>query len=137
MKNYRSIFWIFLGSLFAFKLPAQSEVVLSGPLQQMLSTFAAKNKEQETIKAWRIQVAAVSDRREMESEKSRFENIFPDMELEWTYDNPYYLLKLREAAFKDKLAAYNLLHRIKRRYPSALLVLDDVKPEKVLNNPGF
>lgn len=133
--------YFFLGAL-VFLLPekdlgAQNEIIMSASVQQMLNTFAARNKGQETIKAWRIQVAAVSDRRDMENEKTRFENIYPDLRLEWIYDNPYYILKLRDAAFKEKLEAYNLLHRIKRRYPSALLVLDDVKPEKVLNNPDF
>ena len=104
---------------------------------ECLRVFAAKNKSQETIKAWRIQVVAVSDRREMENEKSRFENIYPTMRLEWIYDNPYYILKLRDAAFKEKLDALNLLHRIKHRYPAALVVLDDVKPEKVFSNPDL
>ena len=124
-------------SLVSETLKAQSEVILSPSVADMLATFATKNKSQETIKAWRIQVAAVSDRRDMENEKSRFENIYPNLRLEWIYDNPYYILKLRDAAFKERLQAYNLLHRIKRRYPSAILVLDDVKPEKVLNNPNY
>jgi hypothetical protein len=118
-------------------MTAQSEVIRSPEIDRMLAVFAAKNKSQETIKAWRIQVVAVSDRREMENEKSRFENIYPTMRLEWIYDNPYYILKLRDAAYKEKLDALNLLHRIKHRYPAALLVLDDVKPEKVFSNPDL
>ncbi len=113
---------------------AQNEVRLSTEIDQMLTVFATKNKNQETIKAWRIQLAALSDRREMEIEKSRFENVYPYLELEWIYDNPYYILKLKNAAFKEKLHALNLLHRIKLRYSSALLVLDDVTPEKLLYN---
>lgn len=137
IRQCRMVFFLVLVFFVFSRVEAQSEVVINPTIQQMLSNFAAKNKAQETIRAWRIQVAALSDRREMENEKTRFENIYPYMELEWTYDNPYYILKLRDAAFKDKLTAYNLLHRIKQRYPSALLVLDDVKPEKVLNNPDY
>jgi hypothetical protein len=116
---------------------AQNEVTLSPEIDRMLTIFASRNKSQETVKAWRIQLAAFSDRREMENEKSRFQNIYPQMQLEWNYDNPYYILKLKNAAFKEKLDALNLLHRIKSRYPSALLVLDDVKLEEVLNNPNY
>ena len=113
---------------------AQNVLTKSPELERMLSVYAQKNKSQETIKAWRIQVAALSDRREMEKEKTRFENIFPYYRLEWIYDNPYYILKVKDATFKQKLDALNLLHRIKRRYPSALLILDDVKRDKILNS---
>ncbi|MCB0686065.1 MAG: hypothetical protein KDC53_06060 [Saprospiraceae bacterium] len=130
-------FALLIGMTWGTVLEAQNEVIMSPTIQKMLNTFATKNKSQATIKAWRIQVTAVSDRRDMENEKTRFENIFPNLRLEWTFDNPYYILKLRDAAFKEKLEAYNLLHRVKRRYPSALLVLDDVEPEKVLYNPSF
>ena len=97
-------------------LPAQSVVVKSPEVERMLALYAQKNKSQETIKAWRIQIAALSDRREMESEKIRFENIFPYYRLEWIHDNPYYILKIKDAVFKQKLDALTLLHRVKRRY---------------------
>ncbi|NND34525.1 MAG: SPOR domain-containing protein [Saprospiraceae bacterium] len=117
-------------------LPAQNVIIKSPELEHMLALYAQRNKNQETIKAWRIQVAALSDRREMEKEKIRFENIFPYYRLEWIHDNPYYILKIKDAVFKQKLDALTLLHRIKRRYPSALVILDDVKPDKILN-PNF
>ena len=116
---------------------AQNVINISPNVQQMLAVYAARNKSQATIRAWRIQVAALSDRREMENEKTRFENIFPYYKVEWFHDNPYYILKIRDAAFKEKLDALTLLHRIKRRYPSALVILDDVKPEKILNSSNF
>jgi hypothetical protein len=136
-KYFKSVVTSIILLLGTVLLTAQSEVVRSAEIDRMLAVFAAKNKSQQTIKAWRIQVVAVSDRREMENEKSRFENIYPTMHLEWIYDNPYYILKLRDAAFKEKLDALNLLHRIKHRYPAALLVLDDVKPENVFSNPDL
>ncbi len=103
-------------------------------VRQMMERFAERNKSRETVKAWRIQTAALSDRRSMENEKIRFENLFPHLRLEWIHDNPYYILKIRDAAYRDKVDALYLLHRIKRRYPSAILVLDDVKPEDLLNS---
>ncbi|MBK8502121.1 MAG: SPOR domain-containing protein [Saprospiraceae bacterium] len=136
-KNLRSVITLSILLLGTGLLTAQSVVLRSTEIDRMLAVYAAKNKSQETIKAWRIQVVAVSDRREMENEKSRFESIYPSMRLEWVYDNPYYILKLRDAAFKEKLDALNLLHRIKHKYPAALLVIDDVKPEKVFSNPDL
>ncbi len=96
-------------------------------VERMLHTYAQKNKAQEKVRAWRIQLAAMTERRSMENEKARFENIYPYYRLEWTFDNPYYILKLKGRAFREKLDALHILHRLKDRYPSAILVLDDVK----------
>lgn len=137
MKKYGGSLGLILTVTVMMTGQAQNVIDLSPNIEKMLSIYAAKNKSQETIKAWRIQVAALSDRREMENEKTRFENIFPYYEVEWLHDNPYYILKIKDAAFKDKLDALTLLHRIKRRYPSALVILDDVKPEKILNSTNF
>ena len=77
-------------------------------------------------------MAAMTERRSMENEKVRFENLYPIYRLEWTYDNPYYLLKIRGRAYREKLDALHLLHQIKDRFPSAILVLDDVKRHDLL-----
>jgi len=131
------VLFVTLFAISSLLVTAQSTVSKSPEVERMLDVFASRNKNQETIRAWRIQIAALSDRREMENEKTRFENLYPYMPLEWEFDNPYYILKLRDAAFKEKLKALNLLHRIKRRYPSALLVLDDVKREKILKSSSI
>jgi len=86
------------------------------------------------VKAWRIQVLASGDRRKVESEKERFENIYPYYRLELVHDNPYYIIKIRDVAYREKIDALHLLHQIKRRYPAAILVLDDVKPQKLLTS---
>lgn len=118
-------------------LAQNSTIVKSASVEQMLNIYAAKNKSQETVRAWKIQVGAFNDRREMEREKSRFENIFPYHRLEWIYDNPYYILKMKDAAFKEKIEALSLLHRIKRRHPSAILILDDVNRKSIFNSRNF
>jgi len=101
---------------------------------RMMDAFATLNKSRSTVKAWRIQVLASGDRRKVESEKERFENIYPYYRLELVHDNPYYIIKIRDVAYREKIDALHLLHRIKRRYPAAILVLDDVKPQKLLTS---
>ncbi len=121
----------FFGTVAGF---TQNSVTTTPQVDRLLSIYASKNKKKDKVKAWRIQIAALSDRRMMETEKTRFENIYPNIRLEWIHDNPYYILKIKDAVFKDKLDALRLLHRIKRRYQSAILVLDDVEPDEILNN---
>ena len=116
---------------------AQSSLNEDPDVSRMLQVYASLNKSRTTVKAWRIQVVASSDRRKVESEKQRFENIYPYLRLELVHDNPYYIIKIRDAAFREKIDALHLLHRIKRRYPAAILVLDDVKPEKLLTSERF
>ena len=111
---------------------SQHSIQEDASVERMLQVYAQKNKAQETVRAWRIQLAAMTERRSMENEKVRFENLYPYHRLEWTYDNPYYLLKIRGRAYEDKLDALHLLHQLKNRFPSAILILDDVKREDLL-----
>ena len=130
------IFLCFMICLF-FETTAQGTIQEDPAITRMLDLYALKNKSRTAVKAWKIQVAASSDRRKMENEKDRFGNIYPYLRLELVHDNPYYILKLRDIAYREKIDALHLLHRIKRRYPAAILVLDDVKPETLLTSEKY
>ncbi len=129
------IFFTFLSML--THVNAQGSLREDPDVTRMLDAFASMNKSRSTVKAWRIQVAAFSDRRKVESEKQRFENIYPYLSLELVHDNPYYIIKLRDVAYREKIDALHLLHRVKRRYPAAILVLDDVRPQKLLTSEKY
>ncbi len=115
-------------------LRAQGSLQEDPGITRMLDAYAQKNKARSLVKAWRIQVAASSDRRGIESEKARFENIYPYYRIDLVHDNPYYILKIKNVAYREKIDALHLLHSIKERYPSAIIVLDDVKPEELLTS---
>ncbi|MBX2815613.1 MAG: hypothetical protein KTR24_06440 [Saprospiraceae bacterium] len=113
----------------------QSSIQEPAALSRMIQQYTFKNKEVTTTKAWTIQVAVSTDRREVERERGRFGRIFPQHRLEWVHDDPYYLLKMKDIAFVQKRDALHLLHEIKDRYrSSAILVLEDVPPEKLLQS---
>ena len=138
MVGHRFIAIFFTFGLFQLSSYCQQAIINEPPaISRMLEAFAEKNKSQEKVKAWTIQVLARSDRRAVENEKVRFEKLYPYLKVEWIHDDPYYILKIRDVFFKEKMDALHLLHRIKRRYPSAILVLDDVRPEKLLNSTEF
>ena len=119
------------------ELAAQGTLQEDSGVARMLRTYGELHKSKSTIKAWRIQIIASSDRRKVETEKNRFENIYPYLRLELVHDNPYYIIKLKDVAYREKIDALHLLHRIKRRYPAAILVLDDVKPQKLLTSEKY
>ncbi len=114
-------------------MSAQTEIVMEEAVSTMLRSYAQRNKNQATVKAWRIQIGSMTDRRLMETEKTRFENLFPHLRVEWIFDNPYYLLRLRDVAYRDKLEILPLYQEIRRRYASALLIIDEVPMDKVIN----
>ncbi len=114
---------------------AQNSLQEPAEVTRMIDAFQAKYKSLETVKAWKIQIAASSDRREIEGQKARFENLFPYYNLEWVHDNPYYILKMKDVAFARKIDALHLLHEIKDRYSfPAILILDDVARDKLLSS---
>lgn len=116
-----------------YRTQAQSTVAEPPALTQMIQAFTSSNKSKQTTKAWTIQVAVSSDRRAVERERGRFGRVFPQHRLEWVHDDPYYILKMKDIAFARKVDAMHLLHQIKRRYTSsAILVLEDVSPEELL-----
>lgn len=128
---------LLLGIAIGLSLHLHGQTTISEPseIAQMIRAYTAKHKSIETTKAWTIQVAVSSDRRTVERERGRFARIFPQHRLQWVHDDPYYILKMKDIAFARKVDALHLLHQIKRRYTSsALLVLEDVPPEKLLQS---
>ncbi len=133
-RSIRLVMMTLLGVFWINAIWCQGSLNEDSGVSAMLKAYARLHKSKETVKAWRIQVLASSDRRHVEQEKERFENIYPYLRLDLVHDNPYYIIKLRDVAYREKMDALHLLHRIKRRYPAAILVLDDVKPEKLLSS---
>jgi hypothetical protein len=137
VSNKIRLGWILPGLLILSVLwPAvvqgQHQIEENPAVESMLQTLARQNKARETVKAWRVQIAAMTDRRKMETEMTRFRNLYPYYSREWIYDNPYYLLKLKGKAYVKKLDALTVLHELKDEYPSAIVVLDDIKREDLL-----
>lgn len=100
-------------------------------VSQMMEKFVEINKAKTKIPGWRIQLLATTDRRKVEEEKARFQNLYPGMYVDWTHSNPYY--KLRAGAFADRLDMYRMLNHIKVHFPSAYPARDFISPQAALN----
>lgn len=74
---------------------------------------------------WCVQIAATTDRRNMEGTRSAFNRKYPYYKLQSSYSEPYY--KLQVGAYFHKHRAESVLHILKRDYPGAYLVRGKVK----------
>jgi hypothetical protein len=106
---------------------AQGSVVFieSGDVSNIFNDYVIKNKKNPTIKGWRIQILSTDDRKEMESVKSKFTQEFPSMPVGWKHISPYY--QIRVGAFRSKAETLTYIYDIKKSFPAAIAVQDDVK----------
>jgi hypothetical protein len=73
-------------------------------------------------------VVGVESRRILDAEIRNFEEAFPDMDYDWSYEAPFY--KLKVGATQKRLDIKPLLYTLKESYPSALEIRDDITFER-------
>ncbi|MFK7810176.1 MAG: SPOR domain-containing protein [Saprospiraceae bacterium] len=123
MKIYTSLLLLFFFSLQI--LTAQNiKVEEEYAVAKMMTRYAEISKTKMEVPGWRIQLVATTDRRKLETTKEDFIRNHPEIPIDWEHAKPYY--RLRAGAFKTKLEAIRVLHRLKKDYPSAF-------PAKVSN----
>lgn len=107
------------------KLAAQQNVYVKEAtiVTRMMFHLVQQNQLNEFVPGWRIQVLATTDRQKLETVKAEFQRDYPGILIDWQHDKPYY--KLRAGAFASKLAATELLYRLKKKFPSAYTAKDN------------
>lgn len=97
----------------------------------LMKLFTDINKSTKTVKGWRIQLLATTDRDRMETALRQFESLYPNILVDWVHAKPYY--KLRAGAFSSKREALQTLYVLKPDYPTAYPVSDnEIKPIELL-----
>jgi len=119
---------VFLGS--TQMVFCQTTITEPESVTQMLDMYEARNRENKEVQGWRIQIVATTDRRLMESTRSRFRSEFPDVKSKWYHKAPYY--QLQAGAFATKREALPEIDKVKKKFPKAYLVVDRI-PYKELN----
>ncbi len=98
---------------------------------QLMKTFVDNNNATTTIKGWRIQILASTDRQRVENALYQFKALYPNVPADWVHAKPYY--KIRAGAFSSKREALRTLYILKQDYPAAYPVQDDdIKPQELL-----
>lgn len=107
------IFFGVLGNTYSQNI----EVTEEHPIGEMMKKYTSDNKAQTVLAGYRIQLLATTDRQKVERSKSKFEALFPSINVDWEHNKPYY--KLRAGAYRTRLDAIRALKTFKRDYPGA------------------
>ncbi|MFQ5446843.1 MAG: SPOR domain-containing protein [Saprospiraceae bacterium] len=132
MKN----FFLFLSCTIFFCSLAQAQgqvaETVDPKVARLMQTFIENNKAAKTIKGWRIQILASTDRQRVENALYQFQALYPNVPADWVHAKPYY--KIRAGAFISKREALRTLYILKQDYPAAYPVQDNnIKPEELLH----
>jgi hypothetical protein len=93
-------------------------------VRSLFNSYVAKNRAETTIKGWKIQLVSTTDRREMDAIRSQFAVEFPGVPNSWKHISPYY--QVRVGAFRSKTELNELLYEVKKSFPAAIAVTDDI-----------
>ena len=108
------------------------KINMSPSVERMMERFVANGKANENIKAWRIQIITTDDRREMENAMSQFSSLHPGMNMDWKHVSPYY--QVRVGYFENKNKLMSFLLDLKKTFPSATPVYDNVSKKALVSN---
>lgn len=70
-----------------------------------------------TVKAWSVQIMVTRDKYEANEKKYEVQRRFPDLKVDWFYEEPYY--RLNVGGFYTKVDAAGLQYRLSEFYPDA------------------
>ena len=123
---------LFIGLLLGFQSYGQGTVTVSTSpkVNQMMDEFTATNKSENTIKGWRIQIITTNNRRKMETARSKFSSMYPDVDVKWNHVAPYYRVKV--GAYENKMQLMGFLLELKEDFPGVIPVMDDIKKSELI-----
>ena len=106
------------------------QIVEESLITSMMRSYANYHKNHTAMRGWRIQLLATSDRRQMETNRQKFQNKYPEYKLIFNHEPPFF--HLQTGAFLTKQDALPFLERMKRDYVSAFLVSDEIEVSELL-----
>ncbi len=104
--------------------------VETGHIQQAMEEYKRRFSDNSEIPGYRIQYLFTTDRREMERTERNFNMTYGFIPHDWEHDQPYY--RLYAGSFITKSSATQLLFRIRKDFPEALLINATVPIDKVI-----
>lgn len=130
MKLYVLTFCILLTSI---KMMAQGNVTMTYgyDIQEMKQKFITKNKHEETVQGWRIQIITTDDRRKMEAAVSKFKYLYPQVYLKWKHMPPYYRVKV--GAYENKMQLMGFLLDLKKDFRGVIPVVEQIQKSELLH----
>lgn len=119
--------------LTSFWMSAQGnvQIIESSQVRSLFDSYVSKNKSEEQIKGWKIQIISTDDRRKMERAKSKFSGMYPDIPLTWSHIVPYY--QVRIGGYEKKEDLMSLLMKLKEDFPTATPVRENINKFDLIN----
>ncbi|MBT8232881.1 MAG: SPOR domain-containing protein [Saprospiraceae bacterium] len=99
-------------------------------VSRIMNAYETFNKEEPTVRGWRIQILTTNDRSNMEAGVKRFERLYPHIDFKWEHNPPYY--QVRIGAYEKKAELEAFLLELKQEFPSAIPVQDDIQKTEIL-----
>jgi hypothetical protein len=124
----RVLVLLVVGCLYSVVLNAQ--LIESPEISSMMEDWKAYNLEHQEITGYRIQILATVDRRQMETVRHKFENLYPEYPIHTTHNDPYFQLKT--GAFLTMQKAQAFLKLLQKDYPASIPVTDELKVDELL-----
>ena len=106
------------------------QVEASPSVNRFMARYVEAAKAKDVIKVWRIQILSTPDRREMENTLATFGALYPEMLSDWRHVSPNY--QIRTGHFESKNKLMPLLLEIKKSFPAATPVFDNVSKKTLL-----
>ncbi len=118
--------------LLSFQMNGQGivNVNTSTTIIQMMDQFTSTNKAENTIKGWRIQIITTNNRRKMETARSKFSSMYPDVDVKWNHVAPYYRVKV--GAYENKMQLMGFLLELKNDFPGVIPVMDNIGKSELI-----
>lgn len=102
----------------------------SATITQMMDQFTSTNKEESKVKGWRVQIITTNDRRKMETARSKFSSLYPDVKVKWNHVAPYYRVKV--GAYENKMQLMGFLLELKKYFPGVIPVMDNINKSELI-----
>ena len=122
--------FLVLGVLQLKVSPVHAQIIESPEITSLMQRWKAYNLEHQEITGYRIQILATVDRRQMETVRHKFENLYPEYPIHTTHNDPYFQLKT--GAFLTMQKAQAFLKMMQKEYPGAIPVTDEIEIDELL-----
>jgi len=107
-----------------------AQIIESPEITSLMQRWKVYNLEHQEISGYRIQILATIDRRQMESVRHKFENLYPEYPVHTTHNDPYFQLKTGAFLTMQKTQAF--LKMMQKEYPAAIPVTDEIEIDEFL-----
>lgn len=109
---------------------AQVNITEEPNISRLMNSYISQSRSSEYIQGWRIQLITTNDRRKMESAKTKCEELYPTLDVQWKHVSPYYQVQI--GAYRTKLELQSFLFDLKEDFPNAIPVVDKIRETELL-----